>query len=214
METDRLGAIWSIKRRRSTVRKIASAQGERCLYQVSCSFCLTWLPGASGVCIGLGNIQHNDSTCLFEDNLPPSPCQSASRTGERPLTSGMDTMRDFECYLVSRCSRWLANQCPSVIAKSRFSHIISAIIIFRGVQKPRLFHAIPRSPFIRSRQCSDRCSSNPDDLTCVHITLCNILYPKTPISPLSCQSFRNVLEKQTCKLRHIKHWFLHPTRPG
>lgn len=90
---------------------------------------LTWLPGASGVCIGFGNIQHNHPTCLFEDNLPPSPCQSASRTGERPLTSGTDTMSDFECYLVSRCSRWLANQCPSGIATSRFSHIVSAIII-------------------------------------------------------------------------------------
>lgn len=63
---------------------------------------------------------------------------------------------------------------------------------FVEFQKPRLFHAFPRSPFIRSRQCSDRCSSNPDDLTCVHTTLCNILYPKTTISPLSCQSFRNV----------------------
>lgn len=106
-------------------------RAKHCLYQVSC----TWLPGASGVCIGFGNIQHNHPTCLFEDNLPPSPCQSASRTGERPLTSGMDTMSDFECYLICRCSRWLANQCPSVIATSRFSQIINAIITFCGVSE-------------------------------------------------------------------------------
>ena len=68
---------------------------------------------ASAVCIRFGNIKHNvfqwtsDPTCLFEDNLPPSPCQSASRTNERPLTSGCNGRREWFWMISSCCSRWL-----------------------------------------------------------------------------------------------------------